>query len=158
MRSTVPRAVSERPVDDKSIVPWANNEARPLLDQARRAANYFGTESPDCITEDATPVTIWSQVMRTDRAWRVEYVIQGYDIAGGNMARYHEAKSIKRGTGAPSVTATSTLEADYEDVAAWGFTFNDAADGTISIEVNGDGGTTVHWNAVVSVLETPRGV
>lgn len=156
MRPTVPGAVSERPVDEDGILPWINSEAQKLLSRAKRALDYRGVESPAVTTTDATPTTIWSQDMHTDRGWHVEYIIQGYCNATGDYARYHEAKSIKRAAGAPTVVDTTAIEAAYEDVAGWDFTFTAGAGGTISLSVTGENGKDIDWTLYVLVLETPR--
>lgn len=157
MRATVTTSVSPRPVDEDSVVAWANGEVQKILEQARAALNARGTERLATTTSDATVTTIWSQQMRPDRIWHVEYLVLAYDAASGNCARYHETKAIKRASAAPSVVATTTIEPAYEDVAGWDVTYAAASDGTNTLSVTGAAATTVFWVAFVQVFESPLG-
>lgn len=124
------------------------------LVQIQRAVNFRESIKQTIETTDATALTIWSESMPTNCGWHLRYMVMGYDTSG-NFAQYHEWKRIKRGSGAPAVVATTTIETPYEDVAGWACTFSAAADGTISVSVQGAAGATVEWVAEISICEVP---
>jgi hypothetical protein len=125
---------------------------RDLVNQCRSVLNHRELVKKVGFTNNATPLSAWSEKMPTDCVWNVEYLIMGLD-GSNNYARYHESKDVRRnGTAAPVVLATTVIEVAFEDVAAWAFTF-DLGTETVGLSVIGAAATFIDWVVYIFVSE-----
>lgn len=151
MKPTVPLAVSQRPVDDKSIVDWVNREAVPLAKQMRDALNSESVSSHK-LTTAATGAfeTIWeSGDLPTDSAWLVEARIIGRSTS--QTAAYILRATFDNRAGV--VTQRGSTASEYGEETAAACDARMLLSGSeIHLDVRDDGASRFYWRATVRVL------
>lgn len=146
MRSSVKSAaVKENISDEKERIDLANDLRRFAV---LTYVDTFTTKT----TNTATPMVLWvSDTMPTSSVWDVELNVVA-EATDGSAAAYRRVARVKRGAGAPSLLATATPIADFEDVVAWDVAVS-VSGSSIQLAVTGDVLRVVSWKARVEIHE-----
>lgn len=160
MKATAPSALSERPVDEKSLLEWVNRELIPLARQLRQAVNFETGERKTATTGGAGAYArVWtSEALPTDGTWLCIADVSAVTTSGTfQAAGYVLAATFRSSSGTVAqVGATSTLHS-AESVAAIDARFGvDAANRQVYLEARDDAATAMTVTAVVRTLEARR--
>lgn len=150
MKTTVPAAVSSRPVKKDDVEFWANKEVVPLLSQARTALNAEYVAPFSVQTDgDGNYVTAWtSDPMPTDSTWLIEARLVANGPAG-IIAR----QVFFRGSG--NAAAFGPMATDFSSVYDPSVTAQFIASGqSVALQVKDDGITAALFSGLVRVLST----
>jgi len=156
MKNTVPTAVSDRAVTKDALDTWVNKEARPLLQEARRALNTEAAQVAT-LTTAATGAfaNIWtSDPVPTDSSWSVHVRVLGQSTAGAAQTADYGRVALFRNTAGTlaQVGATQALWS-IETAAAMDVRLQVSGQ-TVTLDVRDDGVSTIAWKAHIRILPT----
>jgi hypothetical protein len=90
--------------------------------------------------------------MPSASVWNIDFDVVGY-ATDGSGAAYRRLSRFKRAAGAAAtLLGTDTIGTDREDVAGWNVGVSASGNGPL-LQVTGDAARTVHWKAMVRILE-----
>jgi hypothetical protein len=158
VRSTIPVAVSDRPVQVTSpagFETFINRELRPWMIQANRILNVRSIEIVPKLQSDgaATALTIWtSPPMPQDCLWRLEADVTGMSTTV--KANYIIMASFESTAGTCGALGTQTYIHQAETDALCDAQFVlDAVARTVSLQVTDNGAVAMQWDAVAVTKE-----
>lgn len=157
MKATVPTPVSARPVQAEQLPAWANLEARPVLDQARKALNYTFRERVIIDTPgDGVALRVWeSDPLPNDCTVVVTVNLAGVSLSGPAQAcGYVIVGCFHSVAGTVSAVGTETLvfsqATEVASVPTYGI---DAAERTVYLESADDGASPYRFAVVAEMSE-----
>jgi hypothetical protein len=154
--NTVQRGVSERPVDDKSVVDWANQEASVLLRQIRSALNARIQAAGSAATDGAgTYAALWvSEAMPTDGTWLIEARAVGVTTSGTAQRAAYLLSAAFQSTAGVCAQVGATTTTGYESAAGCDARLTlDAAARTVTLEARDNATSPMNYTGVVWVQE-----
>ncbi len=152
MRATVARPVSSRDVlRDEQVRDWVNEEALPVLRQARAALNAESVVATAISTGGTGVYTavVTSDAMPADSAWLVEARVLGRSAT--TRAAY-VLRALVYNTGVAAQQGATQV--DYSEESAAAMDARIVVSGqTVVVEVRDAGVDTTDWSAVARVLQ-----
>jgi hypothetical protein len=158
VKPTVAKAISDRPVDEKGLVAWANAEVQPVLEQLRIGANARGIERQEGVTDGlGTFFQVWvSDPLPTDAAWILTASVAATTDAasGAQKACYLLVGFVVSTAGVVALNGQSVLFSSETDVAC-DVRFG-VSDRSVYLEVRDEGTAPMRFASVVDVTESRR--